>query len=413
MAVTARASRVQQTPAMPGVHDPRTDALLDPDTFRHPARLDEALAELRSGSGLAWNGTRGFWVVARHAAVVEASRDPGRFCSSRGILVEEIGTTYDAPPTIMHTDPPAHTRYRALVAPAFRASVVRQMATSVGSVAAGLLDDLPTGSPVDVVAALAVPFPLRVIAGLLGLPDDDLGRLWRWSEAAIPGASDMPLDEQLTLLGEMTTFLLDLAAQRRREPLDDLVSLLAGVEEDGQRLSDDELGMFLIQLLVAGNETTRHAVSGGLVALAEHPDQLARLHQDRSLVPAAVEEVLRWTTPVTSFLRTATADTELDGTALDAGDPILLVYRSADRDEAAFSDPMRFDIARSPNPHIALGFGPHFCLGAALARAELASVLDGVLDRWDEIDVVGPVERTGSSVIGGIRRAELVLRAAR
>ncbi len=405
-----RRATARHTGAVPGTHDPRTDAVLDSDVARDPVRLDALLAELRSEPGLVWCEHPGFWLVARHAPVVEVSRDPGRFSSARGILVEEIGTTYDAPPTIMHTDPPEHTRYRALVAPGFRASAVRSMGDAIGGIVEDLLDDLPTGEPVDVVARLAVPYPLRVIAGLLGMGDADLDRLWAWSEAAIPGASDLPLDEQMALLGEMTTELLALAVERRRNPTGDLVSELAAVEEDGERLSDDELGMFLIQLLVAGNETTRHAVSGGLVALAEHPDQLARLHADHSLVPSAVDEVLRWTTPVTSFLRTATTDTELDGTEVAAGDPILLHYRSADRDEAAFDEPMRFDVGRTPNPHVALGFGPHFCLGAALARAELAAVLHGVMKRWSTLELAGAVERSGSTVIGGIRRAPLVLR---
>jgi cytochrome P450 len=287
--------------------------------------------------------------------------------------------------------------------------VVRSLEPSVRGTAAALLDALPTGEPVDVVAALAVPFPIRVIAAVLGLPPGREHDLWRWSEAAIPGATDWPEDEKLALLGEMTVALLDLAAERRRSPANDVVSMLATVEIDGDRLSDHELGMFLVQLLVAGNETTRHAISGAVAALAAHPGEWARLQDDRSLVPAAVEEVLRWTTPVISFLRTATVDTTLGGTSVAAGDPLLLLYAAANRDDAVFGgDAARFDVGRAPNPHLAFGFGHHFCLGAALARLEIAVVLEGLLDRFTTIDAAGPVERSGSSVIAGLRRAPVV-----
>jgi cytochrome P450 len=296
------------------------------------------------------------------------------------------------------------------VQPAFKPSVVRSLEPAVRSVTAELLDALPTGEAVDVVEGFAVPLPLRVIAALLGVPDDDLDKLWRWSEAAIPGATDWPEDERMALLGEMTVELLGLATARRREPADDVVSMLAGIEVDGERLTDDELGMFLIQLLVAGNETTRHSISGAVAALAQNPDQWERLRADRSLVPTAVEEVLRWTTPVTSFLRTATRDTSVGGTAVAAGEPLLLLYASANRDEAEFGPTAdRFDVGRSPNHHLAFGFGAHFCLGAALARLELVAVLDGLLDRYRSLAPAGPVVRSGSSVIAGIKRAEVVL----
>jgi cytochrome P450 len=188
--------------------------------------------------------------------------------------------------------------------------------------------------------------------------------------------------------------------------------MLAAYEEDGETLTDDELGMFLIQLLVAGNETTRNSISGALVALAEHPEQLDRLAADPSLIGTAVEEVLRWTTPVTSFLRTAVVDTELSGTRIAAGDPLLLLYASANHDEAEFGPTAStFDVGRSPNHHVALGHGPHFCLGAALARLELTVVLEGVAERWRRLDVAGPIARSGSSIIAGIKAAPLTLAA--
>jgi cytochrome P450 len=265
---------------------------------------------------------------------------------------------------------------------------------------------------VDVTSELAVPLPIQLIAQLLGLPPGDEARLFRWSEAAIPGATDWSEEERNALLGEMTVELLGLAAARRQEPRDDVVSMLATYEEDGESLTDDELGMFLIQLLVAGNETTRNAISGALVALAEHPEQLDRLAADPALLPTAVEEVLRWTTPVTSFMRTAVADTELGGTPIAAGDPLLLIYAAANRDDAEFGPTAgTFDVGRTPNHHVALGHGPHFCLGAALARLELTVVLEGVAARWSRLEVAGPVVHSGSSVISGIKAAPLTMEA--
>jgi cytochrome P450 len=399
---------------VPGDHEPLTDALLDPATYA--GDLHGVLDRLRAGSPLAWNATKGFWAVTRHADVSEASADPSRFCSKRGILVDEIGTTYESPPTMMHADPPEHTRYRTLVRPGFTNTVVRGLEPLVAERTAAALDRLADlaagGAPVDVTAELAVPLPIQLIATLLGLPEGDEQRLFEWSEAAIPGASDLPEARKAELLTEMTVELLQLAAARRDDPRDDVVSMLAGYEEDGEVLTADELGMFLVQLLVAGNETTRNAVSGGLVALAQHPEQLERLAADPSLLPSAVEEVLRWTTPVTSFLRTAVDDTELGGVPIAGGDPLLLLYASANRDEAEFGPTAAaFDVGRTPNHHVALGHGPHFCLGAALARLELSVVLSGTVERFSALHVGGEVVRSGSSVIAGIRSAPLVLEA--
>jgi cytochrome P450 len=315
---------------------------------------------------------------------------------------------------MMHADPPEHTRYRKLARPGFTNAVVRGLEPLVRDRTARILDQMAaasrSGQAIDVTAELAVPLPIQLIATLLGMPEGDEQRVLRWSEAAIPGATDWSEEERGELLVEMTVELLGLAAARRAEPRDDVVSMLATYEEDGDVLTDDELGMFLIQLLVAGNETTRNAISGALVALAQHPEQLDRLADDPSLLPSAVEEVLRWTTPVTSFLRTAVADTTLGGTAIAEGDPMLLIYAAANRDEAEFGPTAgTFDVGRTPNHHVALGFGPHFCLGAALARLELSVVLAGVAERWSRLTVAGPVVRSGSSVISGIRSAPLTL----
>lgn len=370
-------------------------------------------ARLRAEAPVAWHEGSGFWAVTTHAEVVAAGADPATFCSSKGILVEEIGVAYPSPPTIMHTDPPDHTRYRRLVQPGFKPTVVRDLEDSVRGQAVALIEGLGPDEAVDVVPALSVPLPLQVICGLLGVDGREWPRFYEWSEAAIPGATDWPEERKQALLAEMFGYLVDVAKERRADPRRDVVSALATAAPGGDQLSDAELAMFLVQLLVAGNETTRNLLSGGLVALAERPDEWARLRADRSLLPSGVEELLRWTTPVISFLRTATRDTELRGQAIAAGEPVLLVYASANRDEAAFGPTAdRLDVGRDPNPHVSFGFGPHFCLGAALARLEARVVLEELLDRFASVELAGPVERAASPVIAGVRRAPLVLRAA-
>jgi cytochrome P450 len=365
----------------------------------------------------------GFWAVTTHPEVSSIGADPGGFCSSRGILVEEIGTTYEDPPTMMHTDPPQHTRYRRLVQPGFKPSLVRLMEAGVTTKAVALVDQIESGQVVDVVPALSVPFPLQVICELLGVDGAQWPRFFEWSEAVIPGESERSEEERAALQLEMWEYLIGVAEERRRAPADDLVSALAGVGQGGgggggdgvggsEELSEAELAMFLIQLLVAGNETTRNLISGGLVALSTHPEQWAALRADRSLVPAAVEELLRWTTPVISFMRTATSDCIIRGQPVAEGDPMLLIYAAANRDEEVFgADADRFRIDRAPNPQLSFGFGPHFCLGAALARLEGRVVLGELLDRFDTISPAGDVERTPSPVIAGVRRAPLVFQS--
>jgi cytochrome P450 len=268
---------------------------------------------------------------------------------------------------------------------------------------------------VDIVPSLSIPFPLQVICELLGVDGSQWPRFFEWSEAVIPGESERTEAQRAELQVEMWGYLIGVAEARRAAPADDLVSVLATVGSDegagavGDQLSEAELAMFLIQLLVAGNETTRNLISGGLAALAANPEQWAALRDDPGLIPNAVEELLRWTTPVISFMRTATADCTLRGQAVPAGDPVLLLYASANRDEEVFgadADQLRVD--RHPNPHLSFGFGPHFCLGAALARLEGRVVLGALVERFSSVTPAGPVERTPSPVIAGVRHAPLV-----
>ena len=377
------------------------------------------LARLRDAAPVAFDEDHGVWVLSGHPEVMAAARDPATFCSGRGILLSEIGTTYDSPPTMMHADAPDHTRYRKLVQPAFAPGVIKALEPAIRGRAVAAVDEAlelaGDGDPIDVVRDLAVRFPLQVIADLLGLPDDDWPRFYEWSEAAIPGATDWPQERILELMGEMVTYLLGMAAERRADPRDDVVSRLATVTVDGDRLDDTELAMFLVQLLVAGNETTRNALSGGLLAFAENPDQWDRLRAETTpeLLATAAEEILRWTTPVAYFLRTTTREVELGGVTIPADAPTMLLYLSANRDEREFGPTAgRFDIGRDPNHHMAFGSGPHFCLGAALARVELRVMLEEIAARVTRIEPAGEPERTMSLVIAGLRRAPLALHPA-
>jgi cytochrome P450 len=392
-----------------------SDGFLADDPFPH-------LARLRAEAPVVFAPDPGVWVLSRHAEVMTAARDPATFCSSQGILLSEIGVSYDSPPTMMHTDPPDHTRYRKLVQPAFSPAALRswepairaRAATGVSALSAAASD----GAAVDVVATLAVPFPLQVIADLLGIPDDDWPRFYDWSEAAIPGATDLPDERILELMGEMVTYLLAVAADRRASPRDDVVSRLATAAPDGDVLDDAELAMFLVQLLVAGNETTRNSLSGALVAFAEFPEQWTLVREavaagNTALLDSAVEEILRWTTPVAYFLRTTTRPVELGGQSLPAGSPTMLLYLSANRDEAEFGPTAgTFDVGRTPNHHIAFGSGPHFCLGAALARIELRLMLETLAPVVASFEPAGRPERSMSLVIAGLRRAPLVVNPA-
>lgn len=396
----------------------RTDArdltagLTDPAFYAgdpHPT-----FARLRREAPVAWCDEPGFWAVSRHRDVLEASTDPATFCSGRGVLLQDIGAQLpETPGALLYYDPPDHTRYRRLVQPAFAPSRIDARAPAVRDRARRLLDAVEPGDTTDVVAAVAVPLPIQVIADLIGIPEEDWERFYVWSDAFIAAADGGPNQspEVLEATSEAMSYLLSIVGERRHTPRDDLVSHLALLELDGDALTDEELLMFLVQLLVAGNETTRNLISAGLIALAHRPDQWHRLVDDPTLIPSAVEELLRWTSPVVSFLRTATRDTELGGNLIAEGDHLLLLYASANRDPDEFGPTADLlDVGRTPNHHLAFGFGAHYCLGARLARLEARVLLEELVGRYDRLEPAGPVERVPSTVIAGVARAPVVLR---
>ncbi|MGA2931763.1 MAG: cytochrome P450 [Acidimicrobiales bacterium] len=390
------------------------DQRIDPRDAAFFAREDyhEVLARLRDEDPV-HECAPGFWAVTRYGDIRDLSRDPEGFCSGRGALVNDPIRTSRRPMlerSILHMDPPEHAAFRGLVNRRFTPRALSGLAGSIRQCAGDLLDAAEACEEIDFVSELAAPFPLTVIAELLGIDEADRDDFRRWSDAAIE-SPDLPPDETMAALGELSGFIVEHIRAKRDRPGEDLVSLLVRAEIDGRPLSREELFMFLLTLLVAGNETTRTLLSGTALVLDEHPDQRAALGADPELLPAGVEECLRWVTPVHAFCRTATVDTVVAGTRIDEGDYLCMLYASGNRDERVFGDDAaRFDVRRSTNPvHLAFGFGEHMCLGASLARLEGRIFLEELLARFPDYAVTGSPERVLSTTVAGIRSLPVVL----
>jgi cholest-4-en-3-one 26-monooxygenase len=352
------------------------------------------------------------WAISRHEDVRALSRDPATFSSADGIHLRRAATHHFRP-NMINMDDPDHQRVRKLAAGGFTPRVVRAFERHYADLAAAVVDRaLAGGGPFDGVDDVAVELPLLAISEVLGAPEEDRFRIFGWSNTLLssedPDYAPTPEAFQAAVTG-MVAYAGELADRRRREPGDDLVSALLG--PDGQLpLTDPEFEGLVLLLLAAGNETTRNAIAHGLLAFAEHPDQWARLRADPpGLLDTAVEEVIRWASPVNYMARTATRDVELHGRLIRRGDKVALLYASANRDDAAFTAPARFDVGRDPNHHLAFGFRPHFCLGAALARIELRALLETLAARVTAFEPAGPVHRVRSSFLNGLK--ELPLRA--
>jgi len=372
----------------------------------------DVLAKLRAEAPVQSCGP-GFWAVSRYEDIRNLSRDPAHFCSGRGALVNDPMRGSTAPmsaPSILHMDPPEHAAFRGLVNRRFTPRAMSGLAESIRKTASTLLDGVDPLSEIDFVAELAAPFPLTVIAELLGIDEADREDFRGWSDAAIE-SPDLPPDETMAALGQLSGFIVEHIRSKRDHPGEDLVSLLVGSDIGGCPLSKEELFMFLLTLLVAGNETTRTLLSGTAVVLHEHPDQRAALASDVSLVPGGVEECLRWVTPVHAFCRTATEDTVVADVPIAAGDYLCMLYASGNRDERVFGeDAARFEVRRPANPmHVAFGFGEHVCLGASLARLEARIFVEELLERFPRYEVTGRAERVRSTTVAGIRSLPVVL----
>ncbi|HYT38185.1 MAG TPA: cytochrome P450 [Acidimicrobiia bacterium] len=355
------------------------------------------------------------WVISRHEDVRSVSRDPATFSSADGIHLRRA-STHHFRPNMINMDDPDHQRVRKLVAGGFTPRVVRAFERHYADLARGEVDKaLAKGGAFDGVRDLAAELPLLAICEVLGAPEEDRFRIFDWSNTLLssedPDYAPTPETFEATVMA-MVAYAGELAERRRREPGDDLVSVLLG--PDGEMpLSDAEFEGLVMLLLAAGNETTRNAIAHGLLAFAEHAEQWAALRADPSgTLDTAVEETIRWASPVNYMSRTATRDVELHGQSIRKGDKVALLYASANRDETAFSDPERFDVRRDPNHHLAFGFGPHFCLGANLARIELRALLEVMVPRVAALELTGPVRRVRSSFLNGLKELPLLARPA-
>lgn len=359
----------------------------------------------------------GFWAVTRHATVVAASRAPGTYSSAaRGAFLADPRTTEDlhrARQLLANMDAPEHRRIRKHVTAAFTPNAVQRMAAGIGAHAGALTRRIATAGGFDAVTDLAAELPLLVLVDLLGMPRADRGLLFGWSNALVgfddPEYGGGSVDAYRRTFKEAFGYARELAALRRRRPGDDLVSRLVAGEVDGRRLTEPEFCQLWLLLVIAGNETTRHLLSGALLALTEWPEQSARLAADPGLTPRAVDELLRWVTPIMQFRRTAVVDTDLAGQPVQAGDKVVLYYVSANRDEQVYRDPDRLDLGRQPNPHLAFGVGPHYCIGSHLAHLEARTLLDALRPYLTRMRVDGPVLRLESSFMNGIKSLPMAL----
>jgi cytochrome P450 len=366
----------------------------------------------------------GFWAVTRYDDVLAVSHQPRLFTSTRGIRLEEMSEEETlARRTLMEMDPPEHTAYRRLVQPPFLPREVAAYEEAIRLLARTVIEEVQGQSEFDFVQAMARQLPMRMLGKMLGVPDEDGIWLVGRGDALIgntdPEFTSHPVDlvntDEYRLMPfrspagyELFKYAEEQARQRLAQPTDDLVSRLLQPKRDGEPLSEHEFKNFFTLLVAAGNDTTRYTMAAGLHALVEHLDQLAELRDNLAFMPTAVEEMLRWGTVTMHFRRTATANTELAGRQIKAGDKVVLWYISADYDERQFPDPYCFDIKRQPNEHVAFGLkSPHKCLGEHLARVEIKVLFEELLPRLADIRLNGPVQRLRSNFISGIKHLPL------
>lgn len=348
----------------------------------------------------------GFWGVFRYGDVVEVSRHPQRFGSGPAVFIQDPEDPMVSSELLINQDPPRHTKMRKLVNRGFTPRQIAALEPHVREIVVRLLDAAAAKGEFDLVADVAVELPLQVIAEMVGVPHEERHQVFAWTERMMSNDDDdreaAGADARAAMI-EMFGYADRLAASRAGGDGDDLLSVLLRADVDGEALTQHEVDVFFMLLMNAGSETTRNLVTGGTLALFEHPDQHEALRADPSLVPTAVEEMLRWHTPVMHFRRTAREDCELGGQAIAAGDKVVMWYVSANRDEEVFPDADRFDVTRTPNEHVSFGAGgPHFCLGASLARLEARLLFEELLARLPTLALAGEPRRLRSNFIHGI-----------
>ena len=381
----------------------------------------EWFAFLRQNAPVWWQEEEdgpGFWAVTRLAEATQVNRDYEHFSSAaRATYLWELAEDdlVQQQLVMLNMDPPLHTRYRRLVNKGFTPRMVNQLHERIHAATDDIIDAVIERGSADFVTDIAAELPLVVIAELLGVPNEDRHRMFDWSNRMI-GSEDPEYQTageaaQMASM-ELYAYASELFGKKRIDPHDDLMSVLTQVEIEGEQLSQFELELFFLLLTVAGNETTRNLISGAMAAFFDHPDQWQKLRDDRSLLPDAVEEMLRFVTPVMNFRRQSTSAFELGGQKIEEDTKVVFFHISANRDEAAFENPQTFDITRNPNPHMAFGAGgPHFCLGANLARMEIRVMFEHLLDRMPDMELAGDVLRLQSAFIRGVKHIPITFPA--
>jgi cytochrome P450 len=391
--------------------------LWDPDTFLDGPPHD-LLTELRhrdpvhhetmaDGSDL--------WLVLRHRDVVKVARDSASFSASLGGVVIETLAPEQVEAMrgmLLAMDPPKHLAFRKPVAPHFRKVVIEQLEPRIRSVCGQILDDVPRGEVVEFVHDVTADLPTRVIGELMGLPEEDWSYIHKLAEQNTSGQdSDYAGDEPQDGMVQMALYAIQLAQRRRaEEPAPDLTSVILGTEFDGHLMDDIEFATFFVQLVTAGNDTTKTMLSSGVLALLEHPVQLHEVRDDPTLIPSAVEEILRWANPLHYFRRTTTRDSRLGNVTIPEGHKVAMYYTSANRDEELFEDSQRFDIHRSPNPHLSFGIAEHHCLGVHLARLEGRVFFEELLGRFPDIALAGSPVRLRSNLNNAYKHIPVQMR---
>ena len=402
---------------------PTTEDIIGPDTFAQHGYPHAAWKRLRNEAPVHWfelEGGVGFWAITKREDIVSISKQPNRFLNGPRLAIFEEGAPVEGERTLarhlLNMDPPDHQAFRRVGAGWFTPRSIQRRSEEVRRITRDLLDEMAGDGEEregDFVADFAAPLTLNVLADMLGVPREDWHLMFQWTNQIAGSADeeyqsgDEPYDGLEQARVGLFEYFTDLAEERRKVPRDDMVSVLANVEMDEGPMPAFELLSYFLLLVVAGNETTRNSASGGLLALIDHPEEMAKLQKDPSLVDDAVEEIARWTAPVIQFCRTATEDFELRGQTIRANESMCLLYPSANRDEDAFEDPDRFRVDRNPNPHVGFGIGEHFCLGAHLARLELRVIFEELSARLESVELAGPVERMRSSFLGGVKRMPL------
>lgn len=400
--------------------------IADPDVYVHgvPHRT---FMRLRNDAPVSWwdeDGASGFWALTRYDDIVAASHDWKTFSASKGIRLEEMSADeLQARRSLMEMDPPEHTTYRRIVQPPFTHTEVSAAEAGIRLLARSVVEETRGVSRFDFVDAIARRLPMRMLGKMLGIPDEDGPWLVKQGDALI-GNTDPEFTTHPVGLADTDPYRLmpfrspvsstlfayaeEQARRRREQPGDDVISMLLRPKRDGAPLSEHEFRNFFTLLVAAGNDTTRYTMAAGMLALIEHPEQMAQLRDDPSLLASATEEILRWGTVTMHFRRTALRDTVLSGTRIREGDKVLLWFISGDYDERQFPDPFRFDIRRTPNEHLAFGLkSPHKCIGEHLARVEIRVLLEELLPRIASVRSGGRVERLRSNFISGIKHLPL------